>query len=69
MADPTLKDVLNAVTRLERDMRDVKRDVPDVKREVADVKRDVTAHRAETAAHRRETKEGFERSIRSSSSR
>lgn len=54
MADPTLKDLMAAMARLEKGQAEI-RD------EVAEVRADVNAHRAETDAHRKETAAGFTR--------
>lgn len=70
MADPTLKDVLDAIdalatttkgdlARLEANVARVETDLAQVAAHVARLQADVTAHRAETTAHRAETKKGF----------
>ncbi|MBX3219341.1 MAG: hypothetical protein KF795_02405 [Labilithrix sp.] len=59
MAEPTLKDVLGAIARMQGELSEVRREMA-TKSELAAVRAEVAAHRKETAAHRKETAKGFE---------
>ena len=48
MAEPTLKDVLDAIARMQAELTEVRRDMS-TKSELAAVRAEVAAHRAETA--------------------
>ena len=56
MGEPTMKDVLDAITRLEQGQARTDAKVEAVRGELA---AKVDAHRAETQAHRLETAKGF----------
>lgn len=60
MADPTLKDVLDALAQLRTDTKaDLAQLRSETKAEFAKIEAKVDAHRAETQAHRLETEKGF----------
>jgi hypothetical protein len=70
MAEPTIKDVLDAIARLEprEELADVRCDLSDTRRELADARRELDAKidgtrralLAKIDAHRAETRKGFE---------
>jgi len=72
MAELTLKDVLKAITRLEKgqseiraematkeDVAELRADVTELRADVTELRADVAELRADVAAHRGETKKGF----------
>ena len=60
MADPTLKDVLEAIAQLRTETKaELAQFRMETKAELAKLDAKVDAHRAETQAHRLETEKGF----------